>query len=89
MNWDYRIEESARDDLRRIGPSAAREILDFLDQRIKGAADPGRFGRPLRGPMKGFWRYRVRDYRVLCRLERRMLVVVVIAVGHRSTVYDA
>jgi len=42
----------------------------------------------LRGEPKGFWRYRVRDYRVLCRLEKQVLIVVVVAVGHRSDIYD-
>jgi len=88
VSWDYRIEESAKDTLARLGPSAAVEILRFLDKRIKGAADPTAFGKPLRGRLKGFWRYRVRDYRILCRIEAGIMIVVVVAVGHRSPVYD-
>jgi mRNA interferase RelE/StbE len=86
--WDYRIEEEAVRDLRRVGPSVAGQIRHFLDTRIRGCADPRAFGKPLRGPRKGFWRYRVRDWRVLCRLEDRMLIVVVVALGHRSKVYE-
>lgn len=88
MSWDYRIEDSAKQDLRDCGPSVAREVRDFLEKRIKGSDDPAQFGKPLRGALKGFWRYRVKDHRILCRLENRVLIVVVIAVGHRSTVYD-
>jgi len=88
VSWDYRIEDSAKRDLRDLGPSVAREIRDFLEKRIKGAADPAAFGKPLRGALKGFWRYRVKDHRILCRLEDRVLIVVVIAVSHRSTVCD-
>ncbi len=88
MNWDYRIEESALADLRRLGPSAARQIREYLESRIKGATHPEQLGKPLRGDLKGFWRYRVRDYRILCRLEKRVLIVIVVAVGHRSTVYE-
>ena len=54
---------------------------------MRGSADPTAFGKALRGDRKGFWRYRVKDYRILCRLENHRVVVVVIAVGHRSTVY--
>ena len=88
MSWDYRIEDSAKRDLHDLGPSVAREVRDFLEKRIKGADDPTLFGKPLRGALKGFWRYRIKDHRILCRLEDRVLIVVVIAVGHRSTVYD-
>ena len=88
MSWDYRIEPAAQADLRALGPSAAMEVRRFLDHRIRGAADPTAFGKPLRGDRMGFWRYRVRDWRILCRLQRHVLIVVVVQVGHRSTIYD-
>lgn len=88
MSWDYRVEETAARQLRALGPSAAAEILRFLDQRVRGRTDPTQIGKPLRGDKKGFWRYRVRDWRILCRLENGLLIVVVVAIGHRSTIYD-
>lgn len=87
MSLDYRIEESAARSLRALGPSAAAEIFRFLDDRIRGCSDPTKFGKPLRGDKRNFWRYRVRDWRILCRLENGLLIVIVVAVGHRSTVY--
>lgn len=88
MSWEYRLEESALADLRELGPSVAAQIKAYLDTRIKGATNPEQFGKPLRRSKHGLWRYRVRDYRLLCRLEKKVLIVVVIAVGHRSTIYD-
>ena len=88
MSWDYRVEETAARHLRALGPSAAAEIFRFLDGRIRGCSDPTQFGKPLRGSKKGFWRYRVRDWRILCRLEKGLLIVIVVAIGHRSTVYE-
>lgn len=87
MPWAYRISSGAERDLRAIGPSAAKEIFNFLDKRIQGTDDPRTFGRALRQSKHGLWRYRVRDYRIICRLEDSILTVVVVAVGHRSTVY--
>jgi mRNA interferase RelE/StbE len=88
VSWGYEITPEAAGQLGKLGPSAAAEIRKYLDTRIKGAADPTRFGKPLRGDLQGFWRYRVRDYRILCRLERKILIVIVVAVGHRATVYE-
>ena len=87
MSWVYRVEESALRELRDLGPSVAAEIFAYLDTRISGSGDPRQSGKPLRGPLKGFWRYRVRDHRILCRLEQGILTVVVISVGHRSKIY--
>ena len=88
MSWDYRLEESARKDIYDLGPSVAALIREFLNTRVRGASDPEQFGKPLRGSKHGLWRYRVRDYRILCRLEKSVLIVVVVAVGHRSSVYE-
>lgn len=88
MSWDYEFEEDAKRELRDLGPSAAAEIVAYLDTRIKGSSDPLQFGKPLRGSKHGLWRYRVRDYRLLCRLVKKVLIVVVVAVGHRSRVYE-
>ena len=33
-------------------------------------------------------RYRLRDYRIICQLQQGKFIVLVVAVGHRSIVYD-
>ncbi len=88
MPWDFEISPTALKHLSAIGPSSADEVISFLEKRVRGTTDPTSFGKPLRGDLKGYWRYRVRDYRLLCRLENHRVVVVLVAVGHRSTVYE-
>jgi len=39
------------------------------------------------GPLSAFWRYRVGDYRLPCRIEDDRVVVVVVQIAHRSKVY--
>jgi mRNA interferase RelE/StbE len=50
--------------------------------------NPRDFGRGLVGDKAGLWRYRIGDYRVVCRLENNRLVVFVLEVGHRKEIYD-
>ncbi|MBQ6773888.1 MAG: type II toxin-antitoxin system RelE/ParE family toxin [Synergistaceae bacterium] len=33
------------------------------------------------------WRYRVGDYRVICEIRDKVLVILVLEIGHRSSVY--
>ena len=75
-------------DLRKPGRTAQREILDYMDNRIATAENPISFGKPLRHERYGLWRYRVRDYRIICELQNSRLCVLVVAIGHRSTIYD-
>jgi mRNA interferase RelE/StbE len=59
-----------------------------MDKRVAKGHDPRHFGKPLRASKFGLWRYRVRDYRIICELQDKRLVVLVVAIGHRSTVYE-
>ena len=88
MAWSIKYDPRALKDLKKLDRTIQAEILDYMDNRIATAEDPRNFGKALRGSKFGLWRYRVRDYRIICELQERRLVVLVVAVGHRSTVYD-
>jgi mRNA interferase RelE/StbE len=86
--WRVEFLADAARDLRKLGSEAERLILRYLRQRIAVADDPRRFGRPLNGDLKGFWRYRVGDYRIVASIEDDRFIVLVVTVGHRRDVYD-
>ena len=88
MSWDYKVTNKAFKQLRKLGHEPSRRIVNFLKSRIQGCDDPRQFGKPLKGNLDEFWRYRVDDYRILCRIEDKKLVVLVVEVGHRRDVYD-
>jgi len=86
-SWDYRIAERAIKDLRRLGPQASHRVIAFLDEKIRGNLSPRRIGKALRGEHGEFWRYRVGDYRILCRIDGGELIVLVVRIGHRREIY--
>ena len=87
MNWVYRFDERALKELKKLGNSAQRDIIAYLDERVAGKAEPRRFGKGLKADLAGLWRYRVGDYRMLCLIKDQELLVLVVAVGHRKDVY--
>lgn len=88
MNWAYSFDERAFKELRKLGTQAQRDIISYLDERISSEADPRRFGKGLKADLAGLWLYRVGDYRILCQIRDRELLVLVVAVGHRRDVYE-
>jgi len=74
--------------LGKLDRQAQKEILIYLDQRIATLEDPRRFGKALRSELAGLWRYRIRDYRLICQIQDDVLVVLVVAVGNRKNIYD-
>jgi len=75
-------------ELKKLGRQAQRDIIAYLDERVAGDGDPRRFGKGLKADLAGLWRYRVGDYRILCQIKDRELLVLVVAVGHRRDVYE-
>lgn len=87
MIWRIELSESALRGLRRLDKAAARRILAFLEQRPAAAENPRRLGKPLRGPLGEFWRYRVGDYRIVCAIENDILRILAVRIAHRRDVY--
>ncbi len=67
--------------------SAAR-ITVYLRTRVSLLDDPRSLGHRLVGPLAGYWRYRVGDYRIICDIQDRLVRVLVVRIGHRRDVYD-
>ena len=44
-------------------------------------------GKPLTGDLKGLWRYRVGDYRILAEIQDDKIVILILDIGHRSKIY--
>ena len=86
--WRVEFDADAARELRKLGATAERAILRYLRLHIATADDPRRFGKPLTGDLKGLWRYRVGNYRIVAAIEDDRFVVVVVTIGHRREVYD-
>ena len=86
--WRVNFDRDAARDLRKLGQEQQRVILNYLRKRIGTAQDPRRFGHALTGDLKGLWRYRVNDFRIVAKIEDDHFLVLVITVGHRREVYD-
>ncbi len=86
--WTIEWDDAARKELRKLDYTVQEQILSYLEKRIATEEDPRRFGEGLSADKVGLWRYRVRNYRIICQIEDQKLVVLVVRVGHRRDVYD-
>lgn len=84
--YKIRFEEKAEKAFFKLDGSSRRKIIEYLDQKDL-LINPKLFGKNLLYNHKGNWRYRVGDYRIICRIEERELVILVLDVGHRKDIY--
>jgi mRNA interferase RelE/StbE len=72
------------DDLPKISVEARRRIARLIEARL--GTEPARFGAPLAGSLRGYWKLRVGDYRVVFKVAEKD--VWILAVLHRRDVYE-
>ena len=87
MGWTVEYDPRAISDLNRLSREVKADIVRYLEERVAQATSPRDFGRSLRHDRFGLWRYRVRDYRIICNLKDDVLTVLVVGIGHRRNVY--
>lgn len=79
--WD----EKAVNDLKKIDKSLAKKIILKVDNFL--VKDPSKLGKPLTAEYKGLYRYRYGNYRIIYQLIEHKLIIIVVGIGHRSSIY--
>ena len=88
MAYSVELSEGVYRELDKLDPQHRQRILKFLHERAAKLDDPRSIGQALRGSRLGeFWKYRVGDYRLICRIEDDRLLVLVLRFGHRREIY--
>jgi mRNA interferase RelE/StbE len=88
MAWKIELSELADRELTMFHPQHSKRILKYLLERVAKLENPRSIGKALQGSRFGeLWRYRVGDFRIICKMEDDRLVVLVIRIGHRKEIY--
>jgi mRNA interferase RelE/StbE len=81
MTWEIIYHKDVDDDLKSIGPAAAKRVLLTIDKKLTRA--PEEFGISLSNNLKNFRKLRVGDLRVVYQILNKKIIVFILAVGPR------
>lgn len=73
--------------LKKLDKYTASLITGWLRKNIEGFSDPRQHGKGLTANRSGQWRYRIGDYRIIAEIQDDKVIVLVLAIGHRSDIY--
>lgn len=88
MSYQVLFSKLALRQLKKLDPPTAALIVGWVRKNLEGCKNPRQFGKGLVDNRGGQWRYRVGDYRLLAEIQDAQLVILMLAVGHRSQVYE-
>jgi len=72
-----------RSDLPKIDVKNRDMIKKAIEDRL--ATQPGTYGKPLRKTLKGYWKLRVGDYRIVFKVSSNSILIF--GIIHRKEVY--
>jgi mRNA interferase RelE/StbE len=81
------FDPRALKELEKLDRMAQRRIVNFLQERVLRRTDPRDLGKAMTGDQAGLWRYRIGDYRLVCRIDDEAELMLVLRVAHRKEAY--
>lgn len=87
MNWTIKLSAKALKQLGKINKPEREQAWRFIKETLPTIEKPKSTGKALQGSLKGFWRYRVGNYRLICQIEDTALIILVLEIGHRKDIY--
>ncbi|NSM56634.1 type II toxin-antitoxin system RelE/ParE family toxin [Wolbachia endosymbiont of Atemnus politus] len=87
MKYDIvRSKNFTERDFPNFPKTIRSRITKAINERL--TTDPIKFGKPLRGRLKGYRRIRVGNYRIIYTVNIAKHKVFVATAGHRDTIYE-
>jgi len=84
MTFSYTPD--AAQQLAKLDKPIQKRIKKYLSE-VAELENPRTRGKGLTSNLAGLWRYRVGDYRIVCRIVDDELVIIVVTIGHRNKIY--
>lgn len=86
----YKVEfsEEGKKNLKKLDSFSQKLIMKWIHKNLLDATNPRTHRKELKGELKGFWRYRVGDYRILADIQDDIVTILVVKMGHRREIYD-
>ena len=88
MAFEIEFDPDALKDLKQLDKPVQQRLIDFLKERVAPLKNPRLLGEALSGATLGnYWKYRVGDWRIVCDIQDKRIVVRVLRVGNRRDIY--
>ena len=88
MIYSVEYTDDAIKQLRKMDRFTRTMILNWISKHLEGTDNPFSSGKALTGDKVGLWRYRVGDYRIISKIDNGKLVILLLEIGHGSSIYE-
>lgn len=88
MKYKVILSEKARKALKKLDKQTSSLIIGWIEKNLEGCENPRIYGKGLTSNRSGQWRYRIGDYRLICEIQDKKIIIYVLEVGHWKKIYN-
>lgn len=87
MKYEINISSRFEKEFKKLDKYTQRIIKSWIIKNLQGCENPRIHGKGLTSNRSGQWRYRIGDYRLICKIDDDKLIILALTIGHRNNVY--
>lgn len=87
MKYKVIFSKECTKELLKLDKYTRTIILNWISKNLNDCENPRAHGKALSADLKGYWRYRIGDYRLICEILDANLLIYSLKVGHRKEIY--
>jgi len=87
MKYCVETTERFEREFKKLDPYTMKMIRAWINKNLNECEDLRTHGKAFVGNERGQWRYRIGDYRLICSIEDKNIVILALTIGHRRDVY--
>ena len=88
MKYNVVFTEGAKKQLKKLDRHVASLIIGWIERNLQYCENPRIHGKGLTSNRSGQWRYRIGDYRLICEIQDENIIILVLEIGHRKSIYE-
>lgn len=87
MSYKINFSETSLKQLRKLDNLSRKRILNYVSDVLTKIENPRILGKALTGDLKGLWRYRIGNFRIVCQIQDNSLLILILKIAHRKEIY--
>ena len=87
MSYKINFSETSLKQLRKLDSLSRKRILNYVSDVLTKIENPRILGKALTGDLKGLWRYRIGNFRIVCQIQDNSLLILILKIAHRKEIY--
>lgn len=85
--YTLKYSEKAMKQLSKLDKGTQKLILTWVAKNLENSDNPRIKGKGLTANRSGEWRYRVGNYRIICDIRDKELIILALSIARRRNIY--